>query len=252
MKRLSLLCFLSFSIVAVFSQESFMISRPDLQFMDNILVIRYDITGCRSDAAVNISLVISDSRGGSIVPVSVSGDVGKNISCGTGKIIRWDVVADKININDDLVIQVRGEKPAVPAATLQSPQKKTGRGSVIFSSVFVPGLGQKKASGKPAHLIFSPLVYGAGAASLYFGLNSIKTKDDYLAATGSEREKIYSDWENTYNMARYFAIGAAGAWAVNLIWSAAIPIRNDRTGKMKVSVIPAQDNTLLISGKLTF
>ena len=254
MKKPFFICILSVLIIDTYAQESFKISRPDLQFMNEILTIRYDITGCPTGELIDIELVVLNSKGDTLRPVSVTGDFGPNVTCDTGKIISWYVIKDNISINDELDIQVRGERiTASPAAPdILSQTKRRGKGNMIISSVFVPGLGQMKATGKPSYLIFSGLVYGASAASAYYTLRSRTAKDDYLSAVGAERDDFYSEWEKDYNMSKYLAIGAAGAWVINIIWTATMPAPNSNQGRMKLSFANTGNREFLISAKLNF
>jgi hypothetical protein len=123
---------------------------------------------------------------------------------------------------------------------------------VIISSVLVPGLGQKKASGKAGYLVFSGLVYGTAASSFYCSMKSKQYKDDYLAASGTERDDFFNKWEQSYDLARYLAIGAAGIWAVNIAWAASIPIKNDPSRNVKLSFMKGSNKELLISASLQF
>ncbi|MEA1886064.1 MAG: hypothetical protein U9N72_02495 [Bacteroidota bacterium] len=73
-------------------------------------------------------------------------------------------------------------------------------------------------------MILSVLGYGCLAASGYFILDSNKKYDQYLEADiKEERDRLFIDSEKSYMRARYFVYGAAGVWAINLIWSAVIP-----------------------------
>ena len=250
MKRIFFFLFLFAFFSSLSAQESYQISKPEVTFANNILTIKYDITGCGSNEYINITLIALNSKGDTLKPVFISGNVGKMVSCGLGKSIIWNLERDNIKISDDISVLLIGEK-YVPTVTYNGPKKLT-RGNVILSSVFVPGLGQKKASGKPAYFIFSGLVYGSLGTSLYFNFKSASLKKDYLAATGVERDNLYNKWQSSYDMSKYFAYGAAGAWAINFIWSAVIPIKENASKKMDVSISSLRQNEILLSAKWNF
>lgn len=250
MKRIYLF-FLLFTLYSSLSaQESYQISKPEVTFANNILSIKYDITGCGSNEYVNVRLIALNSKGDSLMPVFISGNVGKMVSCGLGKTITWNLEKDNIKISDDISVFLVGEK-YVPTVTYDGPKKLT-RGNVLLSSVFVPGLGQKKASGKPAYFIFSGLVYGSLGTSLYFNFRSANLKKDYLDAVGVERDNLFNDWQKSYDMSKYFAYSAAGTWVINFIWSTVIPIKEIASKKMDVSISSLRQNELLLSAKWNF
>jgi hypothetical protein len=254
MKRTGLLLFLCMLFYASSAQENFKISKPEPTFSNNTLIIKYDITGCGSGEFVNIKLIVLNSKGDTLRPVYISGDIGLRVNCGFGKTIVWDLARDKVKIDEDIQIIIKGEKFVPAISTIVVPeQKKITRGNILLSSGIIPGLGQKKASGKPVYLVFSGLVYGSLGASCYYNfIKSKQLKKDYLAASGTQRDDMYIKWENSYNRTKYFIYGAAGAWAVNLIWSAVIPIKENPVKRMDIGLTSSRKNELLVSARWTF
>jgi hypothetical protein len=250
MKRIGFFLILFALFSSLSAQESYQISKPEVSFSNNILIIKYDITGCGSNEYVNVRLIALDSKGDTLKPVFISGNVGKMVSCGLGKSIIWNLEKDNIKISGDISVFLIGEK-YIPTVNYGGPKKLT-RGNIILSSVIVPGLGQKKASGKPIYFIFSGLVYGSGATSLYFTFRSASLKKDYLDAEGAERDNLYNKWQKSYDMSKYFAYGAAGTWAINFIWSALIPKKVNASKKMDVSISSLRQNEFLLSAKWKF
>jgi hypothetical protein len=251
-KAIVLLFLFSFNNL-IKGQNEVNISKPELSFADNKLIIRYDITGCGRGENVNIRLIVLDSKGDTLRPVFIEGDLGKMVACGLGKSIVWDIAKDKIKLDDELSVQIRGEKFTQPATQIiYSGKNALTRGNVLLSSVFVPGLGQKKASGKSAYFIFSGLVYGGIGATVYFNIKSSGLKEDYNNASGAERDNLYNDWQNAYDMTVYSAIGTAGIWAINMIWSAVIPIREKEQKKVSFYMIPDSRNTFLLGARICF
>ena len=256
MKRIDFILFLFTLFSSLFAQESFKISKPDLSFENNILTIKYDVIGCGNNEYVNIRMIILNSKGDTINPVYISGDIGKQIVCGIGKSILWDLEKERIALNDDISVLIKGEKynPPTPAKEIISNNpKKFTRENVFFSTVLVPGLGQSKVSGKNCYFVFSGLVYGSLGTSIYFATRSEKYKEYYHAAIGStERDDLYNKWQNSYNMSKYFAIGSVGVWLTNIIWSAAIPINDNAGRKMNVYFFAPEKNEFYLSAKWNF
>jgi len=237
----------------VWAQGSYLISKPEPTFTNNILKVKYDITGCGRNEFVDITLFVINSKGDTLKPRYITGDIGNMISCGFGKTIEWNLEKDKINLDEDVSVIVKGVKSA-PVTSNSGPAgpKKLTRGNVMASSIFVPGLGQKKASGKSAHLIFSGVVYGTAASSVFLNLRSKQLFKDYEAASGTERDRLYDQSVKNFDMSRYLLFGAAGAWVTNLIWSAVIPIKENPLKKMDIRLTSNQQNKILLSAKWTF
>lgn len=250
MKRACQLFLVFMACYSVNAQENIKISTPEVSITNNILTVKYDLTGCGTGDYINIRLVVLSAGGDTIRPGYVSGDIGSRVNCGFGKRIEWNIERDKILVDEDIEIQVVGT-PVIPEkpAYVQLPPS-VSRGNILISSALVPGLGQKKASGKGGALVLSGLVYGAGGASLASYLMYKNTYNDYQAASGIERDELYTKSENLFNLSQYMLYGTAGIWAVNMIWSAAVPIK--QTSNMKVGFMKTPENGYLISAKWTF
>ena len=254
MKRLILLTVFLVSYMSLFSQDEIKISPPEVSFMNDILTIRYDITGCGTSNYVDIELVILNSKGDRIKPAYMTGDIGSGVSCGFGKKIEWNMVKDSVLIDEEIEVQLKGTThiPEIPPYT-QPVTKIVSRGNVVISSFFIPGLGQMKASEKGAHLIFSGLVYGALGSSLYLNMKSNKYYDDYLVASGTERDELYDKSVNTFNISQYLLYGGIGTWLGNLVWSAVIPIKEPERRRMEISFMSTpQQNGYLLFAKWSF
>ena len=254
MKRFILLTLFLVFYLSLYSQDEIKISPPEVTFINDILTIRYDITGCGTSDIVDIELIILNSRGARIRPSYITGDIGSSIRCGFGKKIEWNMVKDSVLIDEDIEVQVTGTPhiPEIPLYT-QPVTKRVSRGNVVISSFFIPGLGQMKASGKGAHLIFSGLVYGALGSSLYLNMKSNKYYDDYLVAGGTERDELYDKSVNIFNISQYLLYGGAGAWLGNMIWSAVIPIKETEKRRMELSFESTpQQYGYLLSAKWSF
>lgn len=252
MKRALLLLIFLVSYFTLNAQNNIKISTPEVSFLNNILIIKYDISGCGTIDYVNIKLIVLNAQGDTIKPAYVSGDVGSSVNCGLGKKIEWNVAKDGKVINEELEIQVTGSPVAKIIPAYNTVQRSVSRGKIVLSSAFVPGLGQKKASGKGGYLIFSGLVYGSAGASLYYFLKSDQYYEKYDLASGTERDNLYEKAVNTFNTSQYMLYTAAGLWAINMIWSAAIPIKDLSKNKIDVTLLPMRDKGYMFSARWTF
>lgn len=248
------------------------LTKPRLSFSNDSLVILYDIRNCEGNARFTIEPHIR-LAGGAIPNIqSISGDVGENIPCGMGKKIVWNLAADGVEIDDELEIQLYAypleepgpdgeeEKPILKEPEVdtlsreadENTERKTempGEGSgrtysrtnLMVSSFFVPGLGQKKVKQKASPLIMSVLGYGSLAVSGYYLLDYQKTYDQYLEATNrTDSDRLFKESEESYDMAKYLALGAAGVWTVNLIWLAVIKPKAPANLQAGVSPVAGQ------------
>jgi hypothetical protein len=252
MKRVCLLLMILSVYLSLHAQDNVKISTPEVTFLNNIMTIKYDLTGCGTGDYINIKLIVLNAKGDTIKPVYVTGDLGSRVNCGFGKKIEWNVTRDSIIVNEELQIQVTGKPVAQVIPSYMPVQKSISRGNIVLSSAFLPGLGQKKASGKGGYLAFSGLVYGTAGASLFFYLQHSKYYNDYKSASGTERENLFDKSVSSFNMSQYLLYGSAGLWAVNMIWSAVIPIKENTGRKMNVSLMRLPENGYLVSAKWTF
>lgn len=252
MKKAVSIFFLLAVCQLIMSQDNVFISKPVLSFAKSILTIKYDITGCGKNEFMDIRCFVFDTKGDTLKPLYISGDLGRTVNCGMGKVITWDLGKENLKIHDDISVVIKGEKYLTPQANLYMGPKKLTRGNVILSSVFVPGLGQKKASGKPGYFIFSGVVYGGLGGTLFFNLRSAKLKTDYSNASGTLRDELYNKWEKSYNIGKYCAFGTIGAWAANIIWSAVIPIKDQKGKAMSLYFSPSRSNEMVLTAKLNF
>lgn len=253
MKKYLLFFILLFSFASLSAQSKVIISKPDLAYVNNTLTVKYDITGCGTGQFVDISLVVINSKGDTLRPAYITGDIGTMVNCGLGKSITWNVVKDNVKIDDDIEVMLVGKEIVPTISNINSlGSSRVTRGKVIGSSIFVPGLGQKMASGKSCYLAFSGLVYGIGGASAFFYFKHKQYYEDYRTATGTEADKLFTKSEESFDLARYMLYGAGGVWITNFIWSAVIPIKDKQLGKPLISILPTPKKELLFSATWTF
>lgn len=246
MKKTILSFLLLTILLSLSAQSGYIISKPEPTFSNNILKIKYNITGCKRGEFVDIILILLNAKGDTLRPQNITGDIGKMISCGLNKSIEWNLEKDKIKLDEDTEVFIKGVK-SIPA----SPEKLT-RGNIVLSSLLVPGLGQKKAKGNSKYLFLGALGYGSLCTSVYFSLRSRDNKVKYNNASGSSGDQIFEEWQKSYDLSKYFAYGAAGVWAVNMIWSAIVPIQISPDKNLKVRLDTFSGNSLVLSAKWTF
>ncbi len=263
MKTYKLILLLTLLVcIRAFPQQGISISKPDLSYHNDTLVIIFDIKGCSQDDLFSVIPLISSQGEDQIKMSGLSGDLGDNIKCGKDKKIIWSLAADGFMINGDIEVQIsaqqviieareykedetlkkeitvkdreditdpgnraeKAENTKTPGETANLSPAGYSRGNIIASSMIFPGLGQKKAIRKGSPLILGIIGYGGLASAGYFIYNYNKKYNQYLES--NERtlsDQLFMDSEKSYNTARYLIFGTAGIWTVNMIWSALVP-----------------------------
>jgi len=100
-----------FTGIILYGQSAATITDVDFSLENNLIKVNYSLTGALSNELFTISLSFSDESGGTIIPVSVSGDIGANIAPGFNKTILWDVDKDNIEITGVIkaIVKIRRE-----------------------------------------------------------------------------------------------------------------------------------------------
>ena len=210
------------------AQQKARVSSPKLSFAENILSIEYDINNCSVNDRFFVDIQITSTGGEIIDARSLYGDIGKGIQCGRNRIIRWSLAEDSFLLNEEIEVKVIAE-PELQEQVVYQPvvmaPRKLGRGDIMVSSLLVPGLGQKRATGKSSYLLLGAAGYGCLGASAYYYLDHTRKYDQYLGATDKdESDRLFAASKRSFDNSLYLAYGAAGIWVANLVWSAIVPI----------------------------
>jgi hypothetical protein len=211
----------------LFSQN-FLITEPKLEFDGYKLTITYDLVSKVHSDIFNIWVEIRNQAGAPIRAYSYKGEVGDSIKPGSSKIITWVPEEDAMFLDDDISVELKGEKY----------EKSFNKGSMILSSTLVPGLGQAKISkGKPWWLASIP-AYGALAGGLVFHKKYTDTYDAYMNATADpvERSDLFDQSQKQKNLSGALFLTSAVVWVSNIIWVAATPDRYKPMQHTKVSL----------------
>lgn len=88
------------------------ITNVDLITSDDKMLITYDLYGKKSET-YTVALLFKTTTGNEIRPKSVSGDIGKKITPGTGKTIVWEVYkdVDKLQGNIEPILKASPTQP---------------------------------------------------------------------------------------------------------------------------------------------
>lgn len=134
-----------------FSQSSVQISKPHLELQDNLVIISYHIINSTANDRFNIWIEATDADGKNLNAMSLSGDMGDNVTGEGGKQIIWNYQADSISLEDMIYVQVFGE-PFIPAKISKNGSEfnELTTGGAVLRSLAFPGWGLSTLNpGKP-------------------------------------------------------------------------------------------------------
>ncbi len=200
------------------AQETIVIPRPDVQFRNDSLFIRYDLQGCRKDQSFKVWLEVSSSTGKRLTPLHISGDAGVGVSCGEGKEIVWDLLADSLIMEDVLEVKVVAETEVI----LPSGNKNL---QAMFFSLLFPGSGieLKKQDGRPYWLL-GAVGYVGVASTLWFDQLKRSAYDDWQTEQDPDlAESYHQDYLDNKNRMIISAAATGAWWLGGLAWTALTP-----------------------------
>jgi hypothetical protein len=96
------------------AQDHVKISQPSLKFLNDRLIIKYEIAGYKQEDRFKVWLEITDSTGNKILARSVYGDIGDEVTGGPQKQIIWDLAADSMFLNIDVNIEIFATRKIKP------------------------------------------------------------------------------------------------------------------------------------------
>lgn len=251
---MSITCFIN-----IFGQSDIKISQPELKFVNDRLIIKYDILGVKQDDRFIVQLEITDTTGKEIKASSLYGDIGENVSGTSPKQIIWDMAADSIYLNIGLSIEIYVTRIATPKTLVavikdttlpvikidstliekqeviendeefgSSYNKSVKMGSNLLLSTLLPGLGLTRLSeGKPYWLL-GVVGYGCIASSVYLNERAASNYEKYL---DSQNEVEWTAYFNTGQ--KQYNTSKALAWSTAAIWVADLGITCIKAVKMK-------------------
>ena len=213
-KRISFLFLLFLFIVFKSSSQDFQITQLRLEFINNQLVITYNIDSKNAPAKFQISIQIKRQNGESINPKEITGDIGENIKSGNTRRITWDMGKDSIYLDEDISVKLTGDIIA----------ESYSKGTLMLMSTVFPGWGQTKMTGK-SWWLGGVAAYGALAGGIIFYNKCYDTSVLFNDPLTPQDEK--ADLENKGNkeflISRIFSVTAASIWVANIIWVAVAP-----------------------------
>jgi hypothetical protein len=207
------------------AQSKFEVSEPRFELMDNHVLISFDILNSTPSENFNITLEITDAEGKTIRAKALAGDIGQNVPGGNNKLVTWNLEADHIVMDAEIVVNIRAEiikpPPAVPVVSEAGghDSKEYNRTGLILQSLALPGLGLTRVTGKP-HWIRGVAGYGCLAGSVVLNKMAVSAYSDFLdAETTEDSEAFFSKSTNQDQFSELLAYAAIGIWVTDLVWT---------------------------------
>jgi hypothetical protein len=206
------------------------------------LKLNFDLNNSNQNDIFFIWVEIKRKDGNVIRANSFRGDVGDSISPGRDKVIVWTPEDDAVFLDEDVTVELKAEKYV----------RSFNKGSMIFASSVLPGLGQTKISrGKP-YWILGVAGYATLAGGLISYTSYSQTYDDYLTETEPvQRQDLWDQAQKQKQTAGALCISAGVIWIGNIIWVAATPNKYKplQHSKFSMNVLPVENRRITM---LTF
>ncbi|NOY36448.1 MAG: hypothetical protein GXO83_02635 [Chlorobi bacterium] len=217
--RLPILSILLFNPTLIYAQQSTTISKPELVFRNDTLIIKYNFDHCKNEELYNVWIEAATMDGKKLSAQSLTGDIGNEIICDTDKIIYWDLIGDSLFLDDVISVKVKA------TASDQRHAQKNKDPSYILSSLIFPGSGLVllKQNNKP-YWIMGIVGYMGIASTLHFYQAA---KNDYQDFQQEEdlvqQQQFFESYKNNQKIMRISAISTGSLWLTNLIWTITSP-----------------------------
>ena len=127
-RRILSICAVSFVCFfppSLFAQDEISVSQSSLKFLNDRLIIKYDILGSKPEDRFRVWLEITDSTGAKIAARFLYGDIGDEVPGGLQKQIIWDLAADSLYLNMDINVEIFATKNIKPVPVVaEKPDEK--------------------------------------------------------------------------------------------------------------------------------
>jgi hypothetical protein len=213
---------------ALTAQTKARIDNVDFTADADKISINYDIIDSQADETFYIWIQVQSASGKLINAKSTSGDIGKGVKGGFGKKIEWNYKLDKLDIEDEISIEVfatseiPGKKTEEPAPVKPQEKTYTGRkisvGEAMLFSALLPGLGKVYVKGHGANWMWGVVGYGFIAGSVLMNHAAYDNLEAYRASYDpDERDDLYSKAQGQAVISYVFAGGAITIWVIDFI-----------------------------------
>jgi len=203
------------------------ITDVDFHLEDRYIVVNYNIVGSLPKEQMTIELRYITENNESIIPKTVTGDVGTKFFGDGMKAIIWDIVADQLLLSGNLKASV----------TITSSKILYSGPSNALLSVLIPGLGGYYVDKKKGRAVLTTIsTVGLLAYGITQKLQADKYYKEYNASNvPSEIQSLYTKANDAQNMYFKTTRVAAGIWALDIIWVTFKGLHNRKVAKSAYS-----------------
>ncbi|MEA1896086.1 MAG: hypothetical protein U9N53_00320 [Bacteroidota bacterium] len=203
--------------LSVSGQEATIISKPELSFSNDTLLIKYNFENCQPNQLYTVWIEATTFDGEELSDdfSSLSGDIGNGVICNKDKVIYWDLAADSIFIVNLVYVKVMAKAEEVEIVS------KAKHPNYFFPALMFPGSGLTllKKNKKP-YWIMGIAGYAGLASTLYFNEQANADYRNYeQEADEGKRQEYYDSYEENKKIMQISAISTGVIWATNLVWT---------------------------------
>jgi len=170
------------------------------------IIINYDIIASRGDR--NYEVKINVFKNGGVTPLkglsSFNGDIGRDISSGSGKSIKWSILNDypEINEDDKFAFEIITELQKLTIYDSDPSNIDEPGYSIAFLSAVAPGIADYKVFEKKKPYWIKTLVFYSGIiGGIWMNSASSSNYEKYNVAT--ELDEIESYYSKSNNMKKW-------------------------------------------------
>ena len=120
------------------------VSQSSLKFLNDRLIIKYDILGSKSGDSFRVWLEITDSTGAKIAARYLYGDIGDDIPGGLQKQIIWDLAADSLYLNMDINVEIFATKKIKPVPVAEETVAEETKTDTVIAILAAEQLAETK------------------------------------------------------------------------------------------------------------
>lgn len=210
------------------SQRLAKVKNIDLGVEQNKAIIQYDLKSSDKSSMHSVQLKFLDKEFNLVTPVSLSGDFGSHVYCGTEKAIKWDILSDQELMGADIT-------PVIFVDGVSKEFNRAGGPGYAALSLLIPGLGDyfvadhRMMKFKPYLRTLSSL--GLIGLGIYADQQRYLTDGQYISVlradswryTGFDRyvdvweEGEYQYWLFKGDKELFITMGAV-VWISDIIW----------------------------------
>ena len=236
-----------FNPLSVSGQEATIISKPELSFNNDTLLIKYNFENCQPNQLYTVWIEATTFDGEELSDdfSSLSGDIGNGVICDINKLIYWDLAADSIFIVNLVYVKIMAKAEEVEIVS------KTKQSNYFFPSLMFPGSGLTllKKNKKP-YWLMGIAGYAGLASTLYFNEQANTDYRNYEQETDDEkRQEYYDSYEENKKIMQISAISTGVIWITNLIWT--VVAANHEPASISINNKELQISPILFPEKYT-